>query len=631
MEGAAVRYRCARCEVVSAERSCFVFSKRHKDPLRNVLCVLCAQARHHASVVKNLTTVFFTLLAPFLYTSWGAEPAAIKVPLGVEIVLGCLAYPVALVAHELAHAMTGYLTGLEIGGIGFGFGRMVGRARIFGVPIWFHAWPVSGRVYIGSATPRLLRARVWVTILMGPLTNVVLVVVLAAGWKSWVPTVGSPVILAWIVVNLIVALVNLMPVSGVDVAGNPYRSDGLALLKIPRAPAAVLEIYLFSALLVRMFSYFEREDFAGAQMWAEKALQRVPDNPHSVVALSACKISRGQYSAGCALLAPFLERGDLAPVARATLVNNVAFALAMANVGEAYDPEQLAQGDRLSSEATTLFPCVLEFRTTRALLLAATERPDEALQLLEYVNYATGAARQTSMRAAVRAFALRKLGREEEAEKAAALAVRLSLNIRDELRLFGFAPRSEERHPSTIETRWATFATWLRGVRASVAEDVRDTAEQIVEPAPLTGPYPAVARIAGAILALAGAVLLFGVGLVCVRALSIPRLLEHGGSIVLLVLGGIAVFCLSVGYRLTFNRPNRYGSFLSPLGWRILCAVFLILTVVAAVLLWGSRSPNAPSRFLVLAPLAFAAMCGLAAVRTNRSRQIGGAEPAAGP
>jgi hypothetical protein len=618
MEGAAVTYRCARCEVESAERSCFVFFKRYKDPQRNVLCVLCAQTRHHSSVVQNLITVFLTLVAPFLYTSMGAEPGVIKVPLGVEIALGCLAYPAALVAHELAHALTGYLTGLEIGGIGFGFGRVVGRLRILGVPIWFHAWPVSGRVYLGSATLRLLRTRVWLMTLMGPLTNILLVVAIATWWKSWVLVVGSPVISAWIGVNLIGALTNLMPRSGVGIGGAPYRSDGLALLKIPRTPASELQIYLSSALLVRMYSRFEREDFAGAQIWAEKALQRVPGNPHAVLALSACQISRGQYSAGRALLAPFLDRDDLAPVVRATIVNNVAFVLGMTNVGEAADTEQLALGDRLSSEAMALFPCVLEFRVTRALLLAATQRPDEALGLLAYMNFVTGTARQTSVRAAVRAFALRKLGQDEQAEKAAALAVRLSSNVCSELRLLGFVPRSEGPRPSMIERLRPALATWLRGVRASVVEDVRDTAQRLAEREPLPETYSALTRISGAILTL------FGVGILAMTILFATRMVElyprldHRGPIIVLGLAALAVFCLTLGYRLLLNRPNRYGSLLSPGTWRALSIGFLgfVLLLVGLSFL----SPTRLSVGALIGALMIAGWCWIAGRTAMRSR-----------
>ena len=36
----------------------------------------------------------------------------------------------------------------------------------------------------------------------------------------------------------------------------------------------------------------------------------------------------------------------------------------------------------------------------------------------------------------------------------------------------------------------------------------------------------------------------------------------------------IAAFCLLVGWRLFWNRPNRYGSILGPIGWGILCLFF---------------------------------------------------------
>lgn len=48
-----------------------------------------------------------------------------------------------------------------------------------------------------------------------------------------------------------------------------------------------------------------------------------------------------------------------------------------------------------------------------------------------------------------------------------------------------------------------------------------------------------------------------------------------------LLLGGsatVATFCLLVGSRLFFVRPNRYGSLLTPRGWRILGSVFYSTT-----------------------------------------------------
>jgi len=42
----------------------------------------------------------------------------------------------------------------------------------------------------------------------------------------------------------------------------------------------------------------------------------------------------------------------------------------------------------------------------------------------------------------------------------------------------------------------------------------------------------------------------------------------------------IAFFFVTAGWRLTLNRPNRYGSFISPTAWRLLAAIF------AAVAMW---------------------------------------------
>src|SRR3954466_3228813 len=41
----------------------------------------------------------------------------------------------------------------------------------------------------------------------------------------------------------------------------------------------------------------------------------------------------------------------------------------------------------------------------------------------------------------------------------------------------------------------------------------------------------------------------------------------------------IALFCLSVGYRLFFNRPKRYGSILGPVSWWLLAGFWGLLTI----------------------------------------------------
>jgi predicted metal-dependent HD superfamily phosphohydrolase len=96
-------------------------------------------------------------------------------------------------------------------------------------------------------------------------------------------------------------------------------------------------------------------------------------------------------------------------------------------------------------------------------------------------------------------------------------------------------------------------------------------------------------RIADAILAkVAGGVLLwFGVGLAALVAwmsyhlIARPQVRSLWIFIVVLGLLLLAIFCARLGWRVFLDRPNRYGSIFTPLGWRILAAGFAIIAVTS--------------------------------------------------
>ena len=90
------------------------------------------------------------------------------------------------------------------------------------------------------------------------------------------------------------------------------------------------------------------------------------------------------------------------------------------------------------------FPCTLTFRTSRALLLAATGRPEDALALLEYVNYATGSQDDRANHQIARAFALRRLNRTEEAEQALTAGLKLTKKRLPWLTTIGLIPPAKE-------------------------------------------------------------------------------------------------------------------------------------------------------------------------------------------
>jgi hypothetical protein len=57
--------------------------------------------------------------------------------------------------------------------------------------------------------------------------------------------------------------------------------------------------------------------------------------------------------------------------------------------------------------------------------------------------------------------------------------------------------------------------------------------------------------------------------------------LEHRapGFVVIAMFLVIGVFFFLVGWRLLLNRPNRYGSILSPVGWRVLGSLFAVVGI----------------------------------------------------
>jgi predicted RNA polymerase sigma factor len=86
----------------------------------------------------------------------------------------------------------------------------------------------------------------------------------------------------------------------------------------------------------------------------------------------------------------------------------------------------MSRAAALSEMAYVNYPCVLAYRSTRALLLAATDRAQAALGLLEYMNYDRGTPDNRSHRAIAQAFALRRLNRTEEAQQALAAGLKLT-------------------------------------------------------------------------------------------------------------------------------------------------------------------------------------------------------------
>jgi hypothetical protein len=428
---------------------------------------------------------------------------------------------------------------------------------------------------------------------MGPATNLLLAWVTAVWWKPLVTYFGSPAVYLWWTVNLFLGVLQLFPQRFRDTNYFvPVPSDGLALLQIPRWKDEKLEICLYSARLMRALARYEHGDFSGALSLATSALARTPKVVMLRQVQAASYLYAGEYQSGIDVVKPLLsDPATQGAINRASLQVSLAFGLAMSNVGAGAEKPELQEAGRLSGEAVDAFPCLLEFCSTRALVLALTGQAEQALQILDYVHFDTGTPRQRAQRQTARAAAFRSLNSVQEAEEAAALAVQLDRASLKIVQSLGFSPKPGS---NVIEPRPKT-----RPVPIAFEEDLE----------PLSAGASVLARAAGAVL------LVFGVALGALGSVAVLRHIESiaavdwTATLVLALFGVLSIFCLAVGYRLAFNRPNRYGSILPPAAWAVLAGIFGIAGLAFGATTFTAKVPLRGALLGSVSTLMFAVLC----------------------
>jgi Zn-dependent protease len=443
-----ILYRCNRCGIESAESSCFVGAARSARQRYAVTCITCSQPSQIRANWRNAYAVLGVIFLPLFFLLGFKKNTGAPFP---ELVIAaCFILPLLMVLHELGHFLTARLLGLQAELITFGIGPKLWSGKILGVPLRIHLWPLLGLTSLGSDRMKLLRLRVWITVFMGPATNVLLIAVPMAFWSPLARVLDPNILILWILYNALLALTNLWP-HRIRQSGQRYRTDGMLLLQIPFQKNADLAIYLSSSSIVTAMALFADADYAGARDIAVKALARLPGQPSLSIILSACHISLGDFAAAQTVLDPLLSTtASESPEMRAAIANNLAIAIWLRHWNTSSQQDGTRQAETLSNRAYTKYPCVLPYRATRSLLLTAANRAEEALALLQYSNYDRASAPDRGNCEFARAFALRRLNRQEEAQDALELGLQLSKLRPPWLTTIGLLPEIHNRAPSRM-------------------------------------------------------------------------------------------------------------------------------------------------------------------------------------
>jgi Tetratricopeptide repeat len=438
-EHAVKPYRCARCGVESLASDCFIVPEETSTPPQDVRCITCERVRSDKRSRRTIVSfaVGLLLITALLVRLSGVEPASALI---LAFLASCLMQPIVVILHELGHALTARALGLEVGAVLIGTGRLVGSIEFFGMPVHFYAWPVFGRTYVGAYQVRAPMPRLWLSVLMGPGANALVVWATVAYWHPLSTVVHPLILMMWMVLNLMSAGLNLLPFTFSELGQIAY-SDGMLLMRLRRS----YEGHSFEVMApwLRALCRYERHDYAGALQACEEGLARKQDDPDLRIVKAACLFCTGQYGAALETLQPLLDDGRLTESQRAIARNNAALALAVLHGGTATESSgQLAEAEKLSFAAFSAYPCLVSIRGTRALVLAARGQSEASLQLLDYLHYETASASERSYKAFAQALAFRALGRMEDARRAALAARQLDPMNANMMSRFGFTAQA---------------------------------------------------------------------------------------------------------------------------------------------------------------------------------------------
>jgi tetratricopeptide (TPR) repeat protein len=420
---AAIVYRCKICGIESPEPSCFA-AIATEGPYRLLgTCITCNQPEASDKRWRRVVAWIVLIVFPSAYLSMTRGTQQIGF-LGL-VMIAAFMEPLIMAMHEFGHALTAKASGLKVTVMTLGGGRLLWAGDVFGMPVRLYRWPLGGLTHLGGQPTRFIRTRIWVTTLMGPVTNIGLAFIAAVLWRPLAQLIDSNVTALWIAYNALVAAGNLWP-NRVHRSGRLHQTDGMQLLQIPFQKTAELAEALRLGSLSPILASYNDGEYQITKGLCTQELQRLPENPWLVILLSACHTNLGDYESAYKIVEPLLDSNALVPALHAAIQNNGALALWLRDVNQTQHEHSMSRAAALSEMAYINYPCVLAYRSTRALLLAATDRAQDALGLLEYMNYNCGTPDNRSHRAIAQAFAFRRLGRTAEADQALAVSLKLT-------------------------------------------------------------------------------------------------------------------------------------------------------------------------------------------------------------
>jgi hypothetical protein len=307
--------RCTYCKM----------SSHHVDKFKTVYRLLCTEHLCPRCIeelaIRRARQQFFIWLAAFL----GALALAMyaKTDQGFWIVASLLLLylllHLALIPHEIGHALAAWLMGFELTQIQIGSGRPLWAVIVAGVEISYGSVPFGGSTKFGAPGARWFRARMIVVSIAGPAANLACfwtTIRLVNDYQSQPHILPNLyVIPVWLLANLLVVVANLTPKMDRSTA---RLTDGLMVWRMlwKPIPEEMLRNLPIVAPLNKSFRFLRKSIYESAERSARRAYELGPERPETRLALGMALCYGGNGVEGEPLLRGLLHSGQPTEIAR---------------------------------------------------------------------------------------------------------------------------------------------------------------------------------------------------------------------------------------------------------------------------------------------------------------------------
>lgn len=409
--------RCCYCGVASDWEEAFVDASTFRSGPAKA-CVTCKAYRDKFQGFYTNIAFGSILFLVIGYNITGSATGAVAFAL-----IAYVAAYAAIALHELAHAAAAGLVGVGVPVFSIGGGRHVHVSRTRARWLLLGFTPSEGLIILSYPSRNWHRTKSAFISAAGPLFNLAC----AGAMYAWLKQSGGalpayPELAAeqFVIFNVLLGVLNLLPFQ----ATTPYgvmSSDGRSIIEAFAMTDEHVEAAVGQTLFV--VAYFEY--LFGSKAAVVEMVEPVVDSGDADIAMkilaSAAYAENGDLEKGIRLCRAALETEGLDRGQRAALLNNLAYTLQFKAT-----PDALDEADQLSSEAYSLCPMLLPIRSTRALVLVATDREREALALTRDRRFRIEPKPTQAKVLCTQAMAYAKLGETERAAESLAAAARLA-------------------------------------------------------------------------------------------------------------------------------------------------------------------------------------------------------------